>query len=69
MLLWWWCLVIAFIGFLRLVWRAAQCRHDEISMQMMELKIVTLQVLLAEVPYDPHEDEQILQEINKDGQN
>ena len=30
--------------------------------------IVTFQILLAEVPYDPYEDEQILQEINKDGQ-
>ena len=37
LLLWWWCLIIAFIGFLRLVWRAAQCRQDGVFMQMMEL--------------------------------
>ena len=35
---------------------------------MMKLTIFTLQILLAEVPYDPHEDEQILQEIHQDGQ-
>ena len=30
LLLWWWCLVVAFIGFLRLIWRAAQCRCGEV---------------------------------------
>ena len=27
-----------------------------------------MQILVAKVPHDPHEDEQIFQEINKDGQ-
>ena len=67
LLLWWWCLIVAFIGFLRLIWRAAQCRSDGFPVKMMRPTLIQLQILMAKVPYDPHEDEQILQEIHKDG--
>ena len=40
LLLWWWCLVVAFIGFLRLIWRAAQCRSDGFPVEMMRPTLI-----------------------------
>jgi len=39
LLLWWWCLVVAFIGFLRLIWRAAQCRSSWLRFHMIHMRM------------------------------
>ena len=62
LLLWWWCLFITLVAFLRLLWRAAQTRSDDDAI-IGHIHDDVLQVGLAEVLHDQHEDEQILQKV------
>ena len=70
LVLWWWFLMLAIIGFIRVLYRMIQCKSvKNISRIRFLLKILQFQIFPSPLPLDKHENEQIFQKVIKSCQN